>query len=96
MAEFKAFTASYHLGWRPIETAPKDGTDIIVGVDIATTWIIRGAWYESPEEAIRMNKASGPSNFSDGWWSDKNSVTCEKLIGVYEPTHWIPMPDPPE
>ena len=84
--------------WQPIETAPKDETDVIVGVDIADTWIVRSAWYRSPE-LIADHAEYDPENWdaSDvGWWSYRNSVSQEKLEGIYEPTHWIPLPSPPE
>lgn len=74
-------------GWQPIETAPKDGTEVIVGVDIASVWITRGAFYVAPGERDTPD--------SVGWWSYKHSVTQEKLEGMYEPTHWLPMPETP-
>jgi len=70
--------------WKSIETAPKDGTEIIVGFDLATVWIVRSAWYRRVED--------NPFEFDEsdvGWWSYKSSVTQEKLDGVYEPTHWL-------
>ena len=74
-------------GWRPIETAPKDGREVIVGVDIASVWITRGAFYVAPGERDTPD--------SVGWWSYKHSVTQQKLEGIYEPTHWLPMPETP-
>jgi hypothetical protein len=74
-------------GWQPIESAPKDGTEVIVGVDIASVWITRGAFYVAPGER--------DSDDSVGWWSYKHSVTQEKLDDIYEPTHWLPMPETP-
>jgi len=76
--------------WQPIETAPKDGREIIVGVDIASTWIARNAWFRKIED--------NPHEFDEtdiGWWSYKSSVTQEMLEGIFTPTHWIPMPTPP-
>lgn len=76
--------------WQPIETAPRDGTEVIVGVDIATVWIVRSAafvygheWCEYPIE-------------KDGWWAYENSISQELLEGMYEPTYWMPLPNPPE
>src|SRR5687768_480455 len=66
-------------GWRSIESAPKDGTEIIVGGEIATVWIVRNArwvqadeWLEEPED-------------KDGWWAYRNSITQEMLEDIYEP-----------
>ncbi len=77
--------------WMPIETAPKDGSEVLLGVEIASVWITRGGFYddgymfdvvgsEKPEDVI-------------GWWSYENSVSQERLEGIYEPTHWAPMPN---
>ncbi len=71
--------------WQPIRTAPKDGSEVLVGVDIATVWIVRNArWVD------------GGGHFEEGWWTFKHSVTQEKLQGIYAPTHWMPMAEPPE
>lgn len=82
------------MTWQPIETAPKDETEVIVGVDIADTWIVRAAWYR-PKETVDYLMAAMPEEWDEtdiGWWSYENSVSQEKLEGIYEPTHWIPMP----
>lgn len=57
--------------WQPIETAPKDGTEILVfddGAYIVTPWI------EGDDQS--------------GWWDN----------GFMDPppTHWMPLPAPPE
>jgi hypothetical protein len=70
--------------WRPIETAPKDGTRVLVyatmrgaalgghdrGKDYGT-WIVIAAW--EPDY---------------GFWVDGSQCTPE-------PTHWMPLPAPP-
>jgi hypothetical protein len=77
--------------WQPIESAPKDGTDIIVGFDFATVWIVHVAWYRN--EGIE-NGCESPEDV--GWWSYvRHSVTQEKLEGHYTPTHWIRLPKVP-
>lgn len=76
--------------WQPIETAPRDGTEVLVGKDIATVWIVRNARW------VNANDWVPPENDEvDGWWAYRNSVTQELLEGIFEPTHWIPMPQPP-
>ncbi len=80
------------MSWQSIETAPRDGTDIIVGFDFASVWIIHVAWYRdgTPESG-----AEKPSDV--GWWSYvRHSVTQELLNGFYTPTHWIPLPEVPK
>ncbi len=82
------------IGWRPIDTAPKDGSDIIVGCDVASVWVIHVAfWREVDENLIAIGwEAPGDT----GWWSyTRNSVTQEKLEGWATPTHWMPLPTPP-
>jgi hypothetical protein len=88
------------MEWRPIESAPKDGTDVLVYKDVATVPVVHIAWYRSEEE---WNESGQHCGFCDsleewlGWWSyTRNSVTQERLEGYAEPTHWMPLPAPPE
>lgn len=58
--------------WQPIETAPKDGTDILVGF----------AGQDRPPVVV-------------GWfddWLEYDSVNILKG----KPTHWMPLPEPPQ
>lgn len=79
-------------GWQPIETAPKDGTEIILGWDIASVWIVRSGWWEDGFDMIE----GGYDEECEGWWSYRHSVTQEKLDGYDNPTHWMPLPKPPK
>ncbi|PXV60675.1 hypothetical protein SAMN04487785_102403 [Dyella jiangningensis] len=83
-------------GWQPIETAPRDGTEIIVGFDCATQWIVHMAFYRSESE-IREMEGIGDWSMEDvGWWSyTLTSVGQERLDGYRTPTHWIPLPKVP-
>lgn len=76
-------TEDFRLHWKPIQTAPHNGREIIVGVDIADTWIVRSAWWRNGDETPDFDETDR------GWWSYKNSVTQEMLEGIYEPTHWL-------
>lgn len=79
------------MKWQPIETAPKDETEIFVGFYIGGVWIVRCARY-----VCAKDWAENEPDVTDGWWSYRNSVTQEQLDGIYEPKYWCPMPDPPE
>lgn len=66
--------------WQPIETAPKDGSDIILwwqdrsgGVPRA----IQGQWYVAKD-------------LEEFWWS------CPSMPIGFEPTHWMALPAPPQ
>lgn len=77
-------------GWQPIATAPKDETEIIVGFDCATVWIVHLAWWRLPDEVCEVPPED------EGWWSYvRGSVCQEKLDSWRTPTHWLPMPKRP-
>lgn len=85
--------------WQPIETAPKDGTPIIVGFDFASVWIVHKAFYRSADDLKDLieHKVGDWSLNDVGWWSyTTGSVTQEQLDGHRTPTHWLPMPDLPK
>ena len=81
--------------WRPIETAPRDGTEVLVLLDSAGVAVVHIAWYRSREEWESSGQYCGGWDTLqewEGWWSyTRNSVSQEKLEGYDAPTHWHPM-----
>lgn len=79
-------SATIDLRWRPIETAPRDGTPILVSNRVrGGVWIARyeeryasGLNRENPWFCLMLNL----------WWHrDQYASTL--------PTHWMPLPSPP-
>ena len=75
--------------WQPIETAPKDGTEIFV----------YAKWkYKNCDAKYSWRVANYRSDIS-GWengchfWTITSTHFHETAI---EPTHWMPLPPPPE
>lgn len=68
------------MDWHPIETAPKDGTCIMVYVpgDYANAYVVV-QW--------DMNEYSGECR---GWLEAEG-----ERWSAYEPSHWMPLPPPP-
>ena len=73
------------MEWKPIETAPKDGTEILItdGRDmIVACWTKNGRSFR--DESFG-EKADGWSAPLDGY-----------VGGLDDATHWMPLPDLPE
>lgn len=71
--------------WQPIETAPKDGTDIdVIGKDHNGQWKrwCDAYWFRDYED---HGEWRGP--WSDGFESP--------IPGRFKPTHWMPVPEVP-
>lgn len=84
--------------WQPIETAPKDHSDILVYTEIATVPVVHIAFYRSAEEWEKSGQYCGWKTLEEweGWWSyTRGSVSQEKLEGYAVPTHWMPLPTAP-
>jgi hypothetical protein len=76
--------------WQPIETAPKDGTDIIVMYVHISTQIVHAAFWLEYQEGL-----DNPDD--EGWWTyDWSEVSRVKMSGDWTPTHWMPLPALPE
>jgi hypothetical protein len=71
-------------GWEPIETAPKDGTDILA--------VIVGNHPQTGDPFIP--EVVGWDADSAQWWNCMWCNYCDARA-AYEPTHWRPLPDPP-
>lgn len=70
--------------WQPIETAPKDGTRIIMtnGAWVDFGWFSHSVWL-------------GPRAAKGAWVGDDPRDGRGALDGIHEPTHWMPLPAPP-
>ena len=67
------------MNWQPIETAPKEGTAILVyDGDIMTTAAWNKMFYDEDPEWVILTY--------DDWDLDSPR---------FSPTHWMPLPDPP-
>ncbi len=69
------------MEWQPIETAPRDGTNILVWWPSemhcpVTAHYSTGKWTNEPGFAWKFT----------GWGQEKKT----------EPTHWMPLPEPPK
>jgi len=82
------------MKWEPIETAPKDGTIIIIarGVDVAPGWFSSGMdgvewrFLDDASESIEgcCDRELRGRVAPNGWLRESGG-----------PTHWMPLPEPP-
>lgn len=71
--------------WRPIETAPKDSSRILVYLPTSNR-PVQEVWWAIPYEGS-----------TDGWWSTPQGPTGRGYVILPEsPTHWQPLPAAPE
>jgi hypothetical protein len=75
------------MKWQPIESAPKDGSDVLVMYMHIDTQIVHNAFYASEVDW---------DDCDVGWWSyDHSEVSRIKLDDWMTPTYWMPLPDAP-
>lgn len=69
-------------GWRPIASAPKDGTDFIAAIKVRYR---RGGAFTWRLDILAMDPETGDieDDRYSGWRFE-------------DYTHWMPLPDPPE
>lgn len=75
--------------WQPIDTAPRDGTPILLagGEDDNTK-------YATELEAAKMRSPCRGWWHHDGWIITLAEACCIS-VGRDNPTHWMPLPEPP-
>ena len=74
------------MEWQPIETAPKDGTDVLAWADGVVI------------VSFRMDDNDRTGNHYGNMWLDNSydDFSCGLASVPYEPTHWMPLPEPPK
>ena len=80
------------IKWKNIETAPKDGIEIIL-------WTPEGVDIGRYEKAEKKEDSCYSIDHDEGWIS----LGCRSTLWgtsnrepQNQPTHWIPLPKPPE
>lgn len=87
------------MDWQPIETAPRGG-----GAELVTD----PAWVEPPRILLVVEGkvviaywdwyyapgGNGNNGTNSGWVLDMTAETLDLHFGK-EPTHWMPLPNPP-
>lgn len=89
--------------WLPIDSAPKDGTDILLfrkpdkpehSDNFGVTF---GHWMQDKELRVDMGPCGGDCHCREyeyidpAWYSEDGGFTEE-----HPPTHWQPLPSPPK
>ena len=72
--------------WQPIDTAPDDGTTILVYR--ADSGVFTAHYVE---EDAHLASAMNPPEGDYFWFS-----TCGDDLTADMPTHWMPLPEPPK
>lgn len=83
------------MEWQSIETAPKDGTEIILAIPTGAKqfnqqryWVHLG-WYAPDESRFKWQ-------FYDGVDDELDDRAMINGIQEDAPTHWMPLPEPPQ
>ena len=84
-------SASGARTWQPMESAPKDGTRILV---YREGQIYVAAWMTRPWNCWGVAVQRVPGEW--GTFTDIGPLGFGKYVRAQGPTAWMPLPDPPE
>lgn len=84
------------MEWHPIETAPKDGTEVLAYREDADVFITQyGACDIFPMTEAEIEKIDEDSYWQENWWTNTPDGAF-RLEGDLVPTRWQPVPQPPK
>jgi len=79
------------MTWQPIETAPKDGTPVMLWAIEACSELHGPSPYKGP---VIGSWIDGQADFpGDDWWNEQGGVYYAAWLRA---SHWMPLPAPPE
>ena len=82
--------------WQPIETAPLDGTPVLLFCPGISSWYRKTGMFD-----IMIGLWENGGSYS-GWYSDIGDVGSYESSEAYfvherlRPTHWMELPEPPQ
>lgn len=89
--------------WQPIETAPKDGTVIFgyIGVPWLFVWVNRPESETTTTGVWPFRKTITKERVFRGWhgvipYEDGYALLWPRHAKTNQPTHWMPLPEPPK
>ena len=86
-------------GWRPIETAPKDGTDILLWSSVGVRGdggATIGRWTSEEECRRQIGDCGGECRCPEYEYDDPSWISWDGGFTLeHPPTHWRPLPPPP-
>lgn len=81
--------------WQPIDTAPRDGTKILAWGPIGA--MVHGNRVVSdPVAHVLLFKIAKGFDPAGDWWSPSLPTNEHFHQLAHFPTHWIPIPSPPQ
>ena len=78
------------MNWKPIETAPRDGSRVIIACysDSMGEWLVTEGWWATPHEYAGLRQCY--------WMYKDNRVMLDASIhDGLGASHWMPLPSPP-
>ena len=82
------------MNWQPIETAPRDGTEILAWRRDCRIMLVR---WDAPENLLSDSECEALGDSAGGYdWIYADFVQGDWLEGDMIPTHWMPLPDAPD
>lgn len=87
--------------WQPIETAPRDGTPVMLGRAESDEYkgvSTIGWWQEAwPDSVDDMGQDAGFVDYLHSYFMPGRSFgNPDYQYSPRQPTHWMPIPTPPE
>ena len=75
--------------WKPIETAPRDGTHVMLGYKAKSSRSKSYPYHKAWSAPGWFDKENG------NWWNTGEHHTDYHAEPIY-PSHWQPYPEPPQ